>query len=83
MKRLCLPCAAHCLDSSQNILVHIRHTVIPIMPVDSPGKGKLNFQHRGGQKKKAGYVQVTYLSTGRGSLRSRNDEMSNRLVVNS
>ena len=53
------------------------------MPVDSPGKGKLNFQHRGGQKKKAGYVQVTYLSTGRGSLRSRNDEMSNRLVVNS
>lgn len=83
MLRLCLPCAVHCLDSSQNILVHIRHSVIPITPVDSPGKGKLNFQHHGGQNKKADYVHVTYLSAGLGSLRSRNDELSDRLVVNS
>lgn len=31
MQRLCLPCAVQCLDSTQNILVHIRSSVIPIM----------------------------------------------------
>lgn len=30
---LCLPCAVQCLDSTQNILVHIRHRVIPLEPL--------------------------------------------------
>lgn len=38
---VCLPCAVQCLDSTQNILVHIRHSVIPIMSVDSPWKAQL------------------------------------------
>lgn len=38
---LCLPCAAPCLDCTQNILVHIRLRVIPIRPLLTV-HGKIN-----------------------------------------